>query len=279
MIFGRRGFIERSRFSHYLTIYTVASLQRSVLVTDSLYRATAIYRRTRFHRQLRSGRWNRRIPSIQRAIDGLGGHVDRLIVAHGLSAEKLVYSDPLTPAQRGLTTLAQLALASVAVVLIWLNWPSSAAAPIMMDRPQSAPSAAITVDAEDELTAQVIASAAVLDSAVVLDSAETAVEIVVEESVETSVVLTDEELGVQTLQTTVTANSSDDSLDAAATLSFPRYSLPLSVNTIAPLLGRFAEGSTGVTEVAESGVAESEVSESEVSPKVELPPLKSSKVG
>jgi murein DD-endopeptidase MepM/ murein hydrolase activator NlpD len=163
---------------------------------------------------LRNGRWNQSIPSIQRTIDAVGGIVDRLIVAQGLSPEKLIaHTDPLTPAQRGVATLLQVTLACACVVLIWLNWPDSAAAPITVDRTVTASAAANLL--ESSVTDSTVTGNAVTNTteAVAEDKELPATELPGEAQA-APVVLIGEQPGakpdVETVLAQVTANTGDD---------------------------------------------------------------------
>lgn len=229
-----------------------------MLAADALYRSTAFYRKTRLHQRLRSGSWGRRLPSIQRGIDWIGGGVDRLIVAQGLSPEKLLaQSDPLTPIQRSAATLLQVTLACACVVVIWLNWPQSAAAPIVdTDRMRAVGAAADAVDSDAPLSA----GETILQ--IPVKNAVTPVESVVEGAQTSSVVLigeqTDAKPNVETLLAQMTANTTgDDSADPANDVS------PLNVSTLAPL----SEQISATESAVESGAVNPEI----VEPETELP--------
>lgn len=225
VIFGRRRLFDHSKFFHQLNVYTIASLQRSVLAADAFYRTTAIYRKTRLHQRLRNGRWSQRIPSIQRTIDAVGGVVDRLIVAQGLSPEKLIaHPDPLTPAQRGVATLLQVTLACACVVLIWLNWPDSAAAPITVDRTVTANAAANLLESpvtNTEVTNNTVTNNTVTNSteAVAEDEELPALAVSAEAQAAPIVLIgeqPDAKPDVETVLAQVTANTGDDTSELPA---------------------------------------------------------------
>ncbi|MEZ4639381.1 MAG: hypothetical protein R2856_31210 [Caldilineaceae bacterium] len=228
-----------------MTIYTIVSLQRSVLAADAFYQATAFHRKTRLHQRLRSGHWSRRVPSIQRGIDRLGGSVDRLIVAQGLSPEKLIaHADPLTPPQRKAATLLQVMLACACVVLIWLNWPNSAAAPITVNVERTS-TASAAVDLVDVSTASSVAESPVLvvESDTVAETAD------IEELQAAPVVLIGEQPGakpdVESVLAQVNANIDDDEV-----LELPGYTAPLSVDALAPQLDQVTEANADAALVA-----------------------------
>ncbi len=211
------------------------SLQRAVLAVDTLYRTTALYRKTRLHQRLRSGPWRGRVPSIQRGIDWIGGGVDRLIVAQGLSPEKLIaQSDPLTPMQRSAATLLQVTLACACVVLIWLNWPDSAAAPIVDTERISTASAAMNdVDPTASSSAVETLSSAETVAESAAESGNSDVERIVEDLQTSSVVLIGEQADVKPQVETVLAQvSANTNGDERADL--PNETSPS--NTLVPLL-------------------------------------------
>lgn len=133
VIFGRRSVVERSRVIHQLAIYWVTGLYRVMNAVDLFYRALAVHRRVGFYRRFRRGRRSNWLPSVRRLLRQFERYVDDLIIAQGISVEKLPQDfDELITAQRGLPFRVQLGLASLLVLGMWFYWPAYASAPIIM---------------------------------------------------------------------------------------------------------------------------------------------------
>lgn len=259
MIFGRRGVVVRSNFVHQLTIYAITWLQQSVLAIDSLYQSIAIHQRAKPYRRLRSGRLGHWIPSVGRLIDGVARIVDRLIVAQGLPAEKLIAnSRPIHPSRRRLAQMGQIFLACSLVILMCIYWPSSASAPIAVDRTPTAGNSVMVAEAGSVDTSTSNAALLVPPAAQeriepeIPAAAVTTEDIVLEDAVENAV--------IESILAEVTANSSNDLEDADP--SVEGRTLPLHMDEVAPLFSEFAalhneDDSTGV-EVGVDPVSEEE---------------------
>jgi murein DD-endopeptidase MepM/ murein hydrolase activator NlpD len=254
VIFGRRGVVVRSSFIHQLTIYAIAWLQQSVLVIDSLYRSIAIYQRAKPYRRLRSGRLGRWIPSVGRLIDGLARVVDRLIVAQGLLPEKLIVnSRSINQSRRRLAQVGQIFLACSLVVLMWIYWPSSASAPIDLDRTQTVGTSVLVAEAGSvgsstsnaaslvppaphEMAAQAIPTAADVATENIV-----AEDVAIEDAAAKDAAVKDAEAEnavADSILAEVTANGSNDPGDA-----YPQVegrTLPLHMDEVAPVLSEFA---------------------------------------
>jgi murein DD-endopeptidase MepM/ murein hydrolase activator NlpD len=244
VIFGRRGVVVRSSFIHQLTIYAIAWLQQSVLAIDSLYRSIAVYQRIKSYRRLRSGRLGRWIPSVGWLIDGLARIVDRLIVAQGLLPEKLIVnSRSINQSRRRLAQVGQIFLACSLVVLMWIYWPSSASAPIDVDRTQTVGTSVLVAEAGsvDSFTSNAASLIPPAPHEMAGQAIPTAEDVAAETLVTEDVAIEDaaaENALVDSILAEVTANSSNDPGDADP-LAEGR-TLPLHVDEVAPIFSEFA---------------------------------------
>jgi murein DD-endopeptidase MepM/ murein hydrolase activator NlpD len=251
VIFGRRGVVVRFGFFHQLTIYAIAWLQQLVFTTDSLYRSIALHHRSGRYQRLRSGRLGQWIPSVQRVIDGMARVVDRLIVAQGIAPEKLiVYTRSTTPSPRRWAHMGQFVLACSLVGLMWIYWPSSASAPVDVDRSQTGGVSVLAAETEtgDSSAGSVPLIIATPPQEVVVPETVVAVETVAESPV------------VDSILAQVTVNVSADEESAPVVTG---RTLPLRIDEVAPLFSEFvalnAEDDVTVTE-AESASEDSEES-------------------
>jgi murein DD-endopeptidase MepM/ murein hydrolase activator NlpD len=169
--------------------------------------------------------------------------VDRLIVAQGLPAEKLIAnSSSINSSQRGLAQMGQIFLACSLVILMWMYWPSSASAPIAMDRTPTVATSVLVAEAGsvDTSTSNVaslippIQEMAELEISAAENGAteDAAIEDVAEKDTVT------ENAVVDSILAEVTANGSNDLEDGDPLVE--GRTLPLHMDEVAPLFSEFA---------------------------------------